>query len=641
MFDFVRSHNRILQVVLGLLIVPSFAIFGVQSYTKMNGEDAAAVASVDGHDITRAEWDLQQRKNVDQMRSQNPGVDAKTLDSPEAKRSTLDGIVRDRVMQAASVHEDLAVTPDRVDTFIRTSPELAGFRAMNPAQRDALLAAQGLTKDGLVANFTDQLTRQQPLRGTTVSGIVPATTTNAALDAWLNQREIQWQRYDLKDYAAIQPTDAQVQAYYADKAHAAEFMAAEQAKIDYVVLDANTLKGQVAVTDKLLHDFYDAHVAQYTAAEERRASHIQISVPPNASPADVAKAKAQADALLADVRKNPASFADVAKKSSQDVGSAAQGGDLDFMRRGAIPGAFSDALFALKPGQISDVVRSDQGFHIIQLTGVRGGVPKTFDEVRAQVEDQYRLQEAQKLFAADAEKFTNMVYEQPDSLQPAIDAYKLTKQTAVVQRKPADGATGALASARLLDAVFSPESLKNKHNTEAIETGASQLVAAHVVEYTPQHAKTLAEVHDQVVESVRKAQAIAAARKDGEARVAEATKNPALALPLTATVGRTSQSDVPPQVIEAALKANVAKGPVVTGIALPDGGYAVVRVVKSLPRSTASADPQVAQFKGKIEDVFEEAESLAVYESLKARFKTKYHDDRIAKGTDLSASAPD
>ncbi len=642
MFDFVRSHNKILQVVLGLLIVPSFAIFGVSSYTNSHGEETATVASVDGHDISRAEWDAQQRQNVDRMRSQNPGVDVKLLESAAARRQSLDGIVRDRVMQAATAHENLAVTQDRVDAFIRTSQEFAEYRALQPAQRPLWLAQHGLTDETARATISEQISRTQALRGVTSSGIVPATSTNAAADAFLNQREIQWQRFDVKGYAAAaQPTDAQIQAYYADKAHAAMFLAPEQTKIDYVVLDANALKGQATVTDAQLHKYYDEHAKDFTAAEERRASHIQVTVAPGASPADVAKAKAKADALLAEVRKNPASFADVAKRSSEDAGSAAQGGDLDFMRSGAIPGAVNDALFKLKQGEISDVVRSEQGFHIIELTGIRGGTAKPFDEVKAQIEDTLRTQEGQKLYASDADKFTNTVYEQPDSLQPVIDQFKLVKQTAVVQRKPAADAVGVLASQKLLDAVFANETLHNKHNTEAVQVGTGQLVSARVVEYTPAHTRTLAEVHDQIADTLRQEQATAAAKKDGEARVAAATKDPALALGLTTVVGRRTQSpDVPQEVVLAALKADITKGPTVTGLALPDGSYAVVRVVKTVPRATDAADPQIAAFGGQVQSAFEEAEGLAIYESLKARYKTKYDEARIAKATDSAASAP-
>jgi len=253
-----------------------------------------------------------------------------------------------------------------------------------------------------------------------------------------------------------------------------------------------------------------------------------------------------------------------------------------------------------------------------------------------------RTELAQKAFASGADKFTNIVFEQADALPAKVDdgssSYKLVKQTATVQHKAQPGATGPLASTRLLDAIFAPDSVQKKHNTEAIEAGPSQLVSAHVVEYHPERMRPLAEVHDQVVESVRKSMAIAAAKKDGEARVEAARKDATLALPLTATVGRMTRApDMPAPVVDAALKADIAKGPAVTGLALPDGGYAVVRVLKSVPRD--AADQQNAQAKGQIEQAFADAESQAVYESLKTRYKATIDEKRVARTAGPAASA--
>ena len=636
MFDFVRSHNRILQVGLGLLIIPTFGFFGISSYMQSN-EAGVAVASVDGRDISRAEWDLQHRKDVDEIRQRSPQIDLKLLDTPEAQRRSLDSIVRDRVMQAAVAHEGLAVSDERALDEYRTNPQFAQLVALPSAQREALLRQQGLTGNMLLENIAQSLSRQAALQGVAASGFMPASSIKANTDAWFDTRDIQWQRFDTKDYvAAVQPTDAQVQAYY--QAHTAAFVAPEQAKIEYLVLDAAALQSQAKVDPTLVQGYYDANKSHYTTPEERSASYILAKLAPNASDADVAKAKALADTELAEVRKNPAGFSDTAKKIPQD-GGPLEGGDLDFMRKGAVPGAFDDALFSLKDGEISGVLRTDSGFQIIKVTGVRGGAVKPFDAVKTEIEDQLRTQQAQKLFSADAEKFTNTVYEQPDSLDPAAKAFQLTKQTATVARLPAPGATGPLASAKLLSAIFASDSIKSKHNTEAIETGAGQLVAAHVMEYAPQHTRPLAEVHDQVVEALRQELAMASAKKDGEARVAEAKKDPALALPLTASVGRMDRSGkVPPQVIEAALKVDLSKGPAVTGLALPDG-YVALRVLKATPQAPDAKE--LAQAKNAFSDAFEEAEAEAVYDSLKARYKVKLHDDRIAKVTSGAASAAD
>ncbi len=635
MFDFVRSHNRILQVGLGLLIIPTFGFFGISSYMQSN-EQGLAVASVDGRDISRAEWDTQHRKDIDQIRSRYPGVDLKLLDTPEAQRQSLDKIVRERVMAAAVAHEGLQASDQRVIREYQTSPEFAEPRAMDKPQRDAWLAQRGLSGNLLFDMIGQNLSRNQALQGVAVSGFIPATSMKASTDAWFDQRDIQWQRFDTKDYAAqAQPTDAQVDAYY--KAHVADFFAPEQAKIEYLVLDAAALQSQAKVLPEEVQQYYKDHAKTYGTPEERSASYILAKVAPNASAADVAKARALAESELAEVRKNPAAFPDVVKKISQD-GGALEGGDLDFMRKGAlgVP-ALDDALFSMKQGDVSDIIRIDSGFQIVKLTGIRGGATKAFDEVRSQIEDQLKLAAAQKLFQADAEKFTNTVYDQPDSLDPAAKLFNLTKQTATVQRQAAPGATGPLASTKLLSAIFASDSIKSKHNTEAVESATSQLVSAHVVEYSPQHTRALAEVRDQVVEALRKSLAAAGAKKDGEARVAAAKADPALALPLANTVGRLDRSGaVPRPVTEAALKADLSKGPTVVGVELPDG-YAVIRVLKSTPKPQDGND--ALQAKNLFTNAFEESEAEAVYDALKARYKVKYYDDRIAKIAAQPASA--
>ena len=636
MFDFVRSHNRVLQVVLGIVIIPTFGIVGLSSYLQSN-EDAVAVASVDGREITRAEWQQQRRVDVDTIRTRNPKVDLKLLDTPEFQRQSLDALVRERVMRAAVVHEALTPSEERILNEYKNDPQYADLRAMTKEQRDGWLAARGLSGNGLLQNIGEQMTRVQAVRGVVDSAFVPVSSQKAAFDAFFDTRDIQWQRFDAKDYAAaIQPTDAEVEAYY--KAHAAAFFAPEQAKIEYLVLDASALQAQVKADPTLVKGYYDANAKSYTTPEQRSASYILAKVAPNASPADVAKAKALAESQLAEMRKNPTGFSDYAKKIPPGTGPL-EGGDLDFMTKGAIGvPALDAALFSMKEGDISDIIRIDDGFQILKVTGVHGGTVKSFDEVKAQIEDKLKTQEAQKLFASEAEKFTNSVFEQPDSLDPTAKAYQLAKQTATVQRQPDAGAAGPLASPKLLAAIFATDSVKNKHNTEAVETAQGQLVAAHVLEYTPQHTRALSEVHDLVVAALRSDLAAAAAKKDGEARVAAAQKDAALALPLTATVSRFQPSrDVPREVAEAAQKANLAKGPVALGVALPGGGYAAVRVLKSTPH--APTPPEAEQAKNAVLNAFQDAEAQAVYESLKARYKVKFYEDRIAHVTAQAASA--
>jgi peptidyl-prolyl cis-trans isomerase D len=456
-----------------------------------------------------------------------------------------------------------------------------------------------------------------------------------AIDALTQQREAQVLRFDSKDYtASINPSDADLAAYH--KAHEAQFRTPEQASIEYVVLDIDALKGGVTVSEDDLRKYYNENAARYTVAEERRASHVLINAAKDAPAAERTQAKVRAEALLAELRKNPASFAEVARKNSGDTASAQRGGDLDFFSRSAMVKPFEDAVFAMKPGEISNVVETDFGYHIIRLDAVRGGDKKPFDAVRAQIDDEVRKQLAQKKYVEAAEQFTNLAYEQADSLQPLVDKLKLVKLTASVQRTPAADATGALASAKLLTAVFGNDSVKNKRNTEAVEIGPNQLAAARVLQYQPARVLALAEVLPRVRERVVSEQAAAAARKAGAARLAALRGGAdASSLPPAVVVSRASASTQPRELVDAVLRADATKLPQWLGVDLGDNGYAVVHLMAIKP--LAEDSPERAQLLPRYGQAWGAAEAQAYYNALKVRFTVKIDAEAVAAA---AASAP-
>jgi peptidyl-prolyl cis-trans isomerase D len=626
MFDFVRTHTRILQFVLVLLVFPSFVFFGIQGYSRFTGGGNAAVAKVDGQAITKSEWEMAHRNQSERLRRQMPGIDPKLLDSPDAKRETLDALVREHVIQAAANHLHLSTTDARLQRLFAADPQLAMLRNPDGSVNQGMLAAQGMSSEQLAQRLRDEYTLRQVLMGVGGSSVAPAGATNAALEALLQQREVQVQRFDTKDYLAkVSPTDAEVEAYY--KANTAEFQAPEQASIEYVVLDLDALKKDITVSEDDLRKYYTENASRYTVAEERRASHILIKADKDASPEQRAKAKAKAEALLAEVRKNPASFAELAKKNSEDPGSAERGGDLDYFGRGAMTPPFEAAVFAMKPGEISNVVQTDFGYHIIKLTDVRGGEKKPFEQVRGQIEDEVKKQLAQKRFTELASDFSDVVYQQFDSLKPAVDKFKLELRTATVGRQPAPGATGPLASQKLLDSVFGNEALHNKRNTDAIETAPNQMVSARVVKYEPTHVLPLAQVKDQVRGRLVAQQAAQLARKEGEARLAQLKQaKEAEGLPAAVKVSRAQTQNMPRPLLDAILRADASKLPTTFGVDLGDAGYALVRLDQVLPRDPAVANLEQAQQQ--YSQAWGAAETQAYYEALKSRYKA--HIDAAA-----------
>jgi peptidyl-prolyl cis-trans isomerase D len=634
MFDFFRKHMRLFQFALVVLIVPSFVFLGVQGYHGMGEGARLSVAKVAGHSITQAEWDESHREQVERVRRQNPEVDPKLFDSPQARQQTLDLLIRQRVMLATAEQLHLTTTDDRLQRLFATDPQFASIRNPDGSVNKDLLAAQGMSSDMFARRLRQDLSVNQVLLGVSGTGFPSAAAADQTLDAFFQQREVVLQRFEPATYAArVQPTEADLEAYYKDPAHAPQFQAPEQASIEYVVLDLDAMGQQISINEEDLSRYYTENAARYTTPEERRASHILIAADKSLPAAEREKAKAKAEAVLAELSKNPASFAELARKNSQDPGSAVKGGDLDFFGRGAMVKAFEDAAYSLKVGETSGVVETDFGYHIIRVTDKRGGDKRSFESARSEIETEVRRQLAQQKFSEAAADFTNLVYEQSDSLKPVLDKYKLVLKTAQgVTRLPAPGAAGPLASPKFLDALFSNDVLRNKRNTDAVETAANQLVSGRIVQYEAAHARPLAEVRDQVRARVVGTQAAALAQAEGKARLAALQQAPQTDMGIEPRrISRLQIQEFGKAITLAVLGADPKTLPALVGIDLGPDGYAVAKVQKVIGRDPVVAD--AAQARSQYQQAWADAETQAYYGALKVRLKVQIDAKATAKST--------
>lgn len=626
MFEFFRKHNKIVMVFLFLLIIPSFVLFGVDQYQgEGKGEK---VASVDGTAITRPEWDLQHRNEIDRIRQQNPSIDASLLDSDAARYATLERMVRERVLAAAANKAKLTVSEEKLWQIFTNDPGLKSFVAPDETGKPkfdgaAFTRVTGRTPEQQMAAVSAELATQQVLLGVSGTAFATRAQADAALHAFYDKREVQVATFKAADFVSkVNVSDADLQAYYDQ--HTAQFQAPEQASVEYVVLDAEAVKKNIVLNEADLKSYYEQNKERLGTPEERRASHILVTAPTSASAADREKAKAKAEQLLASVKGAPATFADVARKNSQDTGSAEKGGDLDFVTRGAMVKPFEDAMFGLKKGEISGLVETPFGFHIIQLTDIKPSNVPPFEQARAGIEGDLRTQQATAELAKAADAFTEAVFQQPDSLKPAADKFKLTIRTATnVVRTPVPGGTGALASKNFLAALFAPDSLDRKHNTEAIEVGSNQLASGRVTQYAAARTLPFAEVKDRVRSELVAERAAALAKAEGTAKLAIWEKDAAgAAFGAPMTVSRLDTQSQPAPVIEGALRADTSKLPTLIAADLGLQGYALIRVLKNVPRPAPTAE-QAQQEMAQIAGAVAGAEASAYYDLLKERFKAK------------------
>jgi peptidyl-prolyl cis-trans isomerase D len=631
MFDFVRKHTRVMQFLLFLLIFPSFVLFGLEGYNSFR-EGGATVASVDGQAITQAEWDAAHRSQVERMRSSMPNVDVKLFDTPEAKYSTLERLVRDRLLQVAATKLRLGASDARLAAELQQNPTIAALRradgTLDMERYRQLLGTQGMSPESFEAQVRGDLASRQVMSGVGVTSFSSAALADVTLNAFYEQRQVQVARFAPADFVSqVNPTDAELEAYY--KANADKFQSTERADIEYVVLNLAAVQKNIVVPEAELKTYYEQNSARLAGLEERRASHILINADKGAPAAERDAARAKAQALLAEVQKSPSQFAELARKNSQDTGSASKGGDLDFFGRGATVKPFEEAVFALKKGEISGVVETEFGFHIIRLTEIKQPEQKSFEAQRSKLEQEVRAQLAQRKFAEVAEQFTNIVYEQSDSLKPAAERLKLDVQTASnLAREPVAGST-AVNNPKLLAAVFSSDSIEKKRNTEAIELAPNVLAAARITSYSPARTLPLEEVKSRVREQVVAQQTADRARSEGVAKLAEWKASPDTAkLPAAIVVSREAKQAQPSVLVEAVLRASTQTLPAWVGVDLGTNGYAVVKVEKVLPRDAANS-ASLARERDQYAQWWASAEGLAYYKLLKEKFKAEIKIARL------------
>ena len=634
MFDFVRRHTRIMMGVLFLLVIPSFVLFGVDGYNKSNSQ-GATVARVGSHDISQSEWDSAHRSEADRLRASMPTLDVKLLDSPEARYATLERLVRDRVLLQAVDKFKLNTSDAKLARNLQEDPTIASLRMpdgkLDMDRYRQLTAGQGLTPEGFEGRVRRDLSVKQIEAAVTTTSFATPVIADVSLNSFFEKREAQIVSFSPGNFVGrISPTDAELDTYY--KANQALFQSPEQASVEYVVLDLDAVTKTISINDSDLKLHYEKNVARLSGTEQRRASHILINAAKDAPAADKQKAKARAEELLTQLRQAPKSFAEVAKKNSQDTGSAVKGGDLDFFGRGSMVKPFEDAVFAMKKGDVSEVVESDFGYHIIQLTDVK--VPKQlgFEELKVSLEADLKKQQAQRQFAEAAEAFTNGVYEQSDSLKPIADKLKLEVQSATnVLRRPGPDLVGVLSNEKFLTAVFALDSVEKNRNTEAIETAPSQLVAGRIKQYTPARTQSLDAVRDIVRSRVVAERAAELAKKEGQEKLALWRASPTEAvLPAATVISRDEPKNTPLPILNAILRADTSVLPIYIGVDLAAQGYAVVRINKIVSK-TAPSDAIATQGRSQYSQWWASAENQAYYDFLKERFKVNVMVPRPAR----------
>jgi peptidyl-prolyl cis-trans isomerase D len=576
MFDFVHENKKWVQFVLALILLP-FALWGVDSYRKSGGGEA--LATVNGEKISPQEFDNALRREQARMREeQGDKFDQAMFDTPGVKQAIMEGLVSQRLLASKAREAGLSVGDEQLAQIIagigpfqkdgkfdkELYAEVLRAKNMTPPQFETLVR-----QDVATHQLTDAYSQNGYASNTVLDNLIRlseqqriVSLTQVAPDLFLKDAKV---------------GDAAVKDYYEENTQ--EFQAPEQAKAEFVILSAEALQQQVTVDDAEIKQYYDEHQSEFGAPEQRQAAHILIAVKAQAPEADKQAARAKAEQILQQVRQQPGKFAELAKQYSQDPGSAANGGDLGFFGHGMMVKPFDDAVFQLKPGEISGLVQTEYGFHIIKLLALRAATVQPLNDARASIAAKLKQQKAGDKFAELAEKFGNAVYEQSDTLKTAAELIKApVEQSGWLVR----GHATPPWTDNALQALFAKEVVKDKRNSAVVELAPNVLLAARVLEYKPASVRPLAEVGEAIRQKLQRDQALQLAYKQGKVVLEQLKRGeqPSLKWQTGQVMTRAQivQDNDLAKLAKLVFLADVSKLPAYVGIENEHSGYVLARV---------------------------------------------------------------
>jgi peptidyl-prolyl cis-trans isomerase D len=570
-----RTQGWLAKLILALITVP-FALFGIDAYLKDAGS-SAPIAKVDGHAISVQEYSnaLQNLRNRLQSEGQK---DLSMLESPEIKASVLDRLIATQLVNHEVKSARFTVSDEQLSQYIVSLPEFQDKGKFSQERYNQLLQQNNLSSSKFEASIRNDLLAQQVRDGFANLTYLPASLADHTLKVEHQQREASVAEIKTADFISqTKVTPEQVKSYY--EAHKDKFRVPEQVKVEFVMLSANGLIVNMRVTDDEIKKYYDENAAKFQGDEQRRASHILIAFGVSATPQAKLDAKKKAEQILAEVKKSPEKFAELAKKYSQDPGSAEKGGDLGLFGKGAMVKPFEEAVFSMTPGAISGLVESEFGYHIIKLTEITGA-GQSLDDVKQQIRAELLYQKALAKFSEQAENFSNTVYEQSASLKPAADAFGLQVETSGWLSR-AD-ATKFFKNEKFANAIFSDEAIKEKRNTEAVDVGSNSLASAHVVEYKPAAPRSFDEVKGPIEDALKLEQAAKLAAQKGEATLAalrQGKEDASLEWIPSVIVDRKNAQGLTDVAMQQIFKMDTNKLPAYAGVADIKKGFLLVKVL--------------------------------------------------------------
>jgi len=635
MLHFIRESIQgwIAWAIVILLIVP-FALWGINSYFGNGG--SLVIASVNGEEISRQAYTqeyYQQRNRLQQMlgAQYDPSMFDKRI-----KNQALDDLVQKEVLLQNAQSLGFRVGAQSVISSIQSFEAFQDNGKFSNELYKRQLTSQGESPAGFEQRIQRAILSQQLYAGITATAIMTKQEIDAILQLQEQKRDIDHFLLAKLDYKKTEDaSDEAILAYY--NGHQNQYMTVEKISVEYIELSADNLSVDEMPSEEELKQYYQDRNEQFKGKEQRRTRHILVEIENDAKEEVIQAALQKAKDIKARIDKGE-DFEALAKKYSQDPGSAEKGGDLGYFGAGLLDPNYDKAMFALKPGEVSEPTLTAFGYHIIRLENIKGGTSQSFESVREELIQEYKKSAKEKKYFAESEKLTNLAYEVPDTLDDAAGAIGVdVKTTELFER---NRGTGIASNPKVRAAAFGDDVLNNHYNSEPIEIGENRVVVIRIKEHQEPSQRPLEEVKAQILVSIVDKKSRERAKDEGEKLLSKLSSSEDANKVIqeiqkqwikSGEVTR-SETKIDKAIVNKAFKLSApSEGKVVFGgMALPSGDYAIVRLNSVTTPEVASIPAEKRQSLSKeLAGIVGEADFSNMLSSLKSASRIIIQEDNL------------
>jgi peptidyl-prolyl cis-trans isomerase D len=510
-----KGHRWVWYLILGALILV-FALWGPYSLNMSFGQ-ATWAAKVNGEEIPIQEvnraWQQQLPSLMQAFGGQLPDLQRELY-----QQQLLDSAVRGLAITQYARKKGYGVTDEQLSQAFQNEEAFQVDGKFNLQAARARLATAGLSEQEYVTELRNDLLVRQLRVAVGASNFFTSAEGKRILALLDEQRELRYVVLQPQDFEGKEPVTAEaIDAYY--QAHPDEFAVPEAVQLAYGELLLSNVADEVKITEDELHARYERDKAIYERPETRRASHILIAVN---DPSEDAGALAKAEGLYAQI-KGGADFAKLARENSDDSGSASKGGDLGWAGRDVYEKEFADKLFSMKEGEVSEPVKTEFGYHIIRLDGIRPSEGRSFEDVRAELTAALRNEKTATLFGDRQDQLQERMEQGGTSLDELVKEFGL-RRGEVERFERGAGGLPLGSDPELNREVFSDTSLTQRRVGGPVPLGEDRLVVFQVQDHTPASTKPLEDVRAQIVADIKRQRGADAAFAAAEAAVADLDK---------------------------------------------------------------------------------------------------------------------